>query len=273
MTTASLPLVLLPLLFMALPVISLASQLRFYNSGTCPYAQRAWIALEECGIPYEKIMVDLQNKPQHFVEMYQRANQLPDARAKVPLLHVVNDDGDEDDFVLCESLVVSEYVAEVYGKNSLLASSPEDRARVRLFTELCGSSFSYFPLLRAHTDDGGAPAALLESFKEGLIGVDALLRGSKDGPFLLGNSFSLAECNAAPFLQRCCAILPEFTRVDPLQLCDELGLDRLKVWIEAVLMRPSVVTTGVSMGDMRESTTRMLDRFAAMEKDGGLTNK
>jgi glutathione S-transferase len=215
----------------------------------------------------------LQNKPQHFIELYQRANPLPDARSKVPLIHVVND-GDDDDFFLCESLVVAEYIAEVYGKGSLLASSPEDRARVRLFTELCGSYFSYFSLLRAYIDNGGGAPAALESFKDGLICANAFLsEGSKDGPFLLGERFSLAECHAAPFLQRCCAILPEFTRVDPLQLCDELGLDRLKVWIEAVLVRPSVVMTGVSMGDMRESTKRMLERFAAMDIDGGSTNK
>jgi hypothetical protein len=67
----------------------------------------------------------------------------------------------------------------------------------------------------------------------------------------VGKRFPLAECNAAPFLQRCCAILPEFTGVDPLQLCDELGLGRLKGWIKAVLARPSVVKTGVSMEGMR----------------------
>jgi hypothetical protein len=78
-------------------------------------------------------------------------------------------------------------------------------------------------------------------------------RWNVDGMFLLGKRFSLAECNTAPFLQRCCAILPEFTGVDPLQLCDELGLGRLKGWIEAVLARPSVVKTGVSMEGMRES--------------------
>lgn len=273
--TASLLRILLPLLFATLPALSLAEKVRFFNSGTCPYAQRAWIALEECAIPYEHVVVDLQDKPQHFIELYQRANPLPAARAKVPLLHVVFNDDENHDFLLCESLVVAEYIAEAYGQDSFWTPSPEDRARVRLFTELCGSAFSYFPLLRLRagtTGDGMLESAALQSFKEGLVAADAFLRGyneEEEGTFLLGERFSLAECNAAPFLQRCCAILPEFTGVDPLQLCDELGLGRLKGWIEAVLARPSVVKTGVSMEGMLESTTRMLERFAAMEKQAG----
>lgn len=272
--------ILLLLLFATLPALSLATTIRLFNSGTCPYAQRAWIALEECAIPYEHVLVDLQDKPQHFIELYQRANPISAARAKVPLLQViVNDDNDDEkDFLLCESLIVAEYIAEVYGKDSLWAPSPEDRARVRLFTELCGSAFSYFPLLRLRAtttstaDDGMLlDSTALESFKEGLIAADAFLRGltkEEEGVFLLGGHFSLAECNAAPFIQRCCAILPEFTGIDPLQLCDELGLGRLKSWIEAVLARPSVVKTGVSMESLRESTKGMLERLAAMDKAG-----
>jgi glutathione S-transferase len=277
--------ILLLLLSATLPALSLAMKIRLFNSGTCPYAQRAWIALEECAIPYEHVIIDLQDKPQHFIELYQKANPISAARSKVPLLQViVNDDDDEKDFLLCESLVVAEYIAEVHGKDSLWAPSPEDRARVRLFTELCGSTFSYFPLLRlkattkstaasAADDDDGMllDSAALESFKEGLNAADAFLRGltkEEEGVFLLGDHFSLAECNAAPFIQRCCAILPEFTGIDPLQLCDELGLCRLKSWIEAVLARPSVVKTGVSMETMRESTKGMLERLAAMDKAG-----
>jgi len=244
--------------------------------------------LEECGVEYESRTVDLQDKPRDFVNLYARANPIPGARAKVPLLHARNekDDDDHDDFVLCESLVVAEYVAEVFGRGeeeegSLWPESPEDRARVRLFTDLCGSAFSYFPLARAVDDEKKFDAAL-ESFKEGLSAADAFLRegcgggGEGEGPFLLGDRFSLAECNAAPFVQRCRAILPAFTgtaKVDPLQLCEDMGLRRLGGWMEAVLSRPSVVRTGVPEDDMRESTTKMLERFAAMEKAGGSTSK
>jgi glutathione S-transferase len=75
---------------------------------------------------------------------------------------------------------------------------------MRLFTELCGPSFSYFPVLRPKGDQLKFP---LDTFKEGLVIVDNFLQslGRKDGddgPFLFGEQFTLAECNAAPFLQR-----------------------------------------------------------------------
>mmetsp|Transcript_32731 Transcript_32731/g.64854 ORF Transcript_32731/g.64854 Transcript_32731/m.64854 type:complete len:141 (-) Transcript_32731:263-685(-) len=136
-------------------------------------------------------------------------------------------------------------------------------------------SFSYWPILRAK---GEAREAAIETYKQDLTGIDVFLSrvGEGSGPFLLGDRFSIAECNAAPFVQRACTILPSFTgrgemgngegkSVDLLELCDELNLVRLKMWIKAVLARPSVVHTGVSNEDMVKSTTQMLKRFASTE--------
>ena len=39
-----------------------AQTLTFYDSGSCPYAHRTWLALEEKGLPYDTIKVDLKNK-------------------------------------------------------------------------------------------------------------------------------------------------------------------------------------------------------------------
>ncbi|KAG7371137.1 glutathione S-transferase, C-terminal domain containing protein [Nitzschia inconspicua] len=249
------------LLLSSTAVESFAGKPRFFNSGSCPYAQRAWIALEECQCDYEKVVVDLENKSTEFVATYAKANPLPGARAKVSLLEV------DDTTIICESLVVAEFIAETYGdNNNLLPASPKDRATMRLFTELCGSSFSYFPLLRAK---GDKLDAALKTFKEGLVATNDFLKHHNSAPFLFGEAFSLAECNAAPFVQRACIILPAFTSADdgnsitvnPLQICDELGLHNLKAWMNAVIARPSVLETGVPESALMESTKRMLGRF------------
>jgi glutathione S-transferase len=271
------------------------TRLRFFTSGMWPYAHRAWIALEASGADYEKIAVDLQDKPQDFVDLYARANPIPGARAKVPLLQIFGEEDKDSSTVLCESLIVAEYIAERYSDDDgcgLLPPRPEDRAVMRLFTELCGSSFSYFPLLRARGKtpepssssfplsgpDGDTVDPALETFKEGLVNVDLFLtkmaNGDDSGPFLFGERFSLAECNVAPFLQRACTVLPAFTGqggnddklVNPMDLCDDLGLERLKRWIPAVLAHPAVIATGAPKEDMIKSTSKMLARFAAMEK-------
>lgn len=212
-----------------------------------------------------------------FVELYAKSNPLPGARAKVPLL-VVGDVKGDDASVLCESLIVAEYVAELHrlsSESDLYPPTPEDRAVMRLFTELCSSSFSYFPILRAREE--AQLESVLDTFKSGLADADAFLTkmgtgGNGDkGPFLFGDKFTLAECNAAPFVQRACAILPSGLGsgrpVHPLALCDELGLNRLKCWMEAVLERPSVIKTGVPEETMVKNMEKMLERFAAMEKN------
>lgn len=209
----------------------------------------------------------------------------------MPLLQV------DDDTFLCESMVVTNYIAELYSdsgtesssssnKQQLIPKRPEDRAIMRLFIELCGSTFSYFPLLRAKGNNNQKEYdANLQQLKDGLVNTDAFLKrfspqnkgDDNDGPFLLGNQFSLAECTVAPFVQRSCVILPAFTGggggennnignevIDPIEICNILGLDRLKSWIEAVCSRPSVQISSVPANDMIESTSRMLERFAAM---------
>lgn len=160
---------------------------------------------------------------------------------------------------------MTEYIAERYGGETLLPPRPSDRATTRLFTELCSSTFSYFPILRAAAGDDRAAA--IKSYREGLIDADSFLRSAAgsgaNGPFLLGDRFSTAECNAAPFVQRACTVLPALADVDPVGMCGELGLDRLGRWIGAVLARPSVVATGVEGGDTVRNTEKMLERFSA----------
>lgn len=190
---------------------------------------------------------------------------MPGARAKVPVLE---DDG--TGVVLTESLVVAEYVADRFPDANLLPESPEDRARMRLFGEICGSSsFSYFGVLKAGGKGGDGYDEAVASFAEGLEKAEAFLRATSsnddgdDGPFLFGDRFTLAECNAAPWAQRACFVLPSFTDVDPLAICDERGLVRLKAWITATLERPSVQSIRIPDDEMKENVSRMLERFAA----------
>lgn len=235
--------------------------------------------------------VDLEDKPIEFIELYSRANPLPGVRAKVPLLEIY-DDNDDDSKVLCESLVVSEYVAELQaklveesysanGSGLLLPSSLEDRAVMRLFTELCSSCFTYFPILRAR--DEASLETALQQFKSGLYNADIFLRtmgscsssssskGQNNGPFLFGNQFTLAECNTAPFVQRACMVLPMGIGggrpISPLDICDELGFDRLKRWMEAVLDRPSVKATGLPEEIMKKNMDKMMKKLERMDSE------
>ena len=203
-------------------------------------------------------MIDLQNKPKEFCDLYALANPIPGASAKVPILEA-------GPVVMTESLVVNDYVADAFPDSGLVPSSSADRACMRLFSELCGSStFSYWGILRAK-DDEEKFAAEVEKFTKNLINANVFLEAkSAGGPFLFGEQFTLAECNTAPFLQRACKVLPAFVNIDPLEICDENGLTRLKTWILAILARPSVKSIELSEEDTKEGVKKMLERFAAM---------
>lgn len=258
------------------PTQGVTEMLRLHASRSWPYANRVVIALKECGAPFEDIAIDLQNKPKEFCDLYAKANPIPSASAKVPLLEVIKEGEKQPSTILTESLVVTDYLAERFPDAGLLPSSIEDRACMRLFSELCGSSsFSYWNILRSKGDSEKFESAV-KNFKQALIDANTVLeqKGDPEGPFLFGEQFTLAECNAAPFIQRACNVLPAFTGegdgeavVDPIKICEEQDLSRLKVWILAVLARPSVKAMELPEEAMRESTSKMLKRFAAMAKN------
>ena len=144
--------------------------------------------MEELGVEYDTLTVNLQDKSDEFKALYAKANPLPNARAKVPVLQV-----DDGLLTLCESIVVTEYLAESLGDGTQLQpASAADRARGRLFTELCSGAFSYFPILRARDDaektaaDPVATERAIEAVQEGgpLFRLDRDERhGTKDGGF------------------------------------------------------------------------------------------
>lgn len=212
------------------------------------------------------------------MEVYARANPLPGARAKVPVLEVTLPAGDDDGggattLTLTESKLVADYLGEAFPASGLAPPDPYDRSVLRLFSELCGSSsFSfYFSIVKAARTDPAQFEASVASLTQGMINANAFLeaRAKPGGPFLFGSQFTLAECEAAPFVQRACSILPNFTGkdhgcayVDPMQICDENKLDRLKEWMTATLARPSVAAAKVPDAEMAASVKGILERFS-----------
>jgi stringent starvation protein A len=152
--------------------------LTLYDADRCPYCARIRIVLAEKGLPYETIVVDLDDRPAWIYEK----NPL----GKVPVL-------EEDDFVLPESAVIMEYLEERYPEPPLWPADPAERAAGRLLLERFDQlSRPYYALRRGEEDAG-------ERLDAELVGLDSLLARR---PFLTGHEFGLADAAYLPWILR-----------------------------------------------------------------------
>ena len=181
--------------------------LRLYDAPRCPYCARVRIVLAEKGVPYETVLVDLDDRPAWIVALNPPAG-------RVPVL-------EEGGWALPESAVVCEYLEERYLEPPLLPPDPGERAAARLlvhrFDEL---SRPYYALRR------GRPGAAEEL--DGALGwLDGLLERA---PYLTGRAFGLADV----------AYLPWVIRARDLLGVSLAGTPALERWLDGLAGRPSV---------------------------------
>ncbi|RVK64633.1 glutathione S-transferase family protein, partial [Sinorhizobium meliloti] len=91
----------------------MTAQLTLISHHLCPYVQRAAIALHEKGVPFERVDIDLANKPDWFLKI--------SPLGKVPLLRISQDGGEA---ILFESTVICEYLEETQAGPKLHPADP-----------------------------------------------------------------------------------------------------------------------------------------------------
>ena len=124
-------------------------RLRLISHKLCPYVQRAAIIAAEKRIDFERVDIDLANKPDWFLAI--------SPTGKVPVLEVTDADGEED--ILFESAVIAEYLDEISG-NPLLPNDPLRRARERAWVEYASATLGDVSRLYSATDATAFKAAV-----------------------------------------------------------------------------------------------------------------
>ena len=184
----------------------------------CPYVQRAAIVLAEKGVPFERVDIDLANKPDWFLKL--------SPLGKVPVL-VVEQDGAEQ--VLFESAVIAEYLDETLAPQ-LHPADPLAKARHRAWIEFASALLADFYGLYA--GDEATFAAKREAIEAKLDRLEAELG---DGPFFAGETFGLVDAAFAPALR----YFEVFDRVLGEAFLGDRP--RLAAWRRALAKRPSVI--------------------------------
>lgn len=225
---------------------------KFYSSWRCPYAQRAWIGLEEKVVDYQWIEVDL----------YQRVHGgrgrwlLPreDLRELYPGFMTCSPHGrlpalDNDGEHVLESQILLEYIHEAFTGPPLLPTTPYLRAQVRYWTRHVDLNIvPHFDRLLSATDAESRARERAALF-QGLSDFEAAMAPEAEGPFFLGDDFSMADIALAPWWQRMCSVLRAYRKFDPS------ACPRLQAWFEAVEARPSFQRTVVD-------PERLIEEFA-----------
>jgi glutathione S-transferase len=192
----------------------------------CPYVQRSVITLQEKGVPYEIEYINLNNKPEWFMQL--------SPLGKVPILII-------EDTVIFESATINEYLDEIAPGRKLQPSDPLQRAHNRAWIEFTSTVLvTRNQMQHAKTEQETRRLAAIVN------GQLARLEEQIDnGPFFNGNDFSLVDAAAAPLFQRLAWLL---------ELAPDLGvfndLPKVTAWSAALLQRESVKRSTVV--DIRE---------------------
>ena len=196
------------------------SQFTLVSHGLCPFVQRVAILLHEKGVPFQRVDVDLKDRPDWFVAM--------SPTGKVPLLTVP--DGNEGVTVLFESVAICEYLEEAYPEPALHPETALARARHRAWIEfataMLADAWGYLNAADQQTALG--KSAALRAKLERLDGEKA------EGPYFSGGTFCMVDI----------AIAPVFRYFDILGFKPEhrlfIGLHRVAEWRCALASRASI---------------------------------
>jgi glutathione S-transferase len=195
--------------------------LKLYTFKLCPFAHRVRIALAEKGLDYERIEIDLKNKPADFAEIspYGRVPLLTHGRTRV-----------------WESAVILEYLEDAFPEHALMPLNAADRAKVRLWIDFANTRlFAATHQLMFATDE----AVRRELTAEMVSAVRYLEREGMHvgrGPYLIGKEFSLADV----------VLYPWFEQASTLEKFSEFKMPKdtagIRAWQKAVAERPAVIS-------------------------------
>ncbi|UPJ55533.1 glutathione S-transferase family protein [Bradyrhizobium sp. 192] len=199
----------------------MTTSLKLISHKLCPYVQRAVIALKEKGVPFERIDIDLADKPDWFLKL--------SPLGKVPVLVVTTDEGE---VALFESNVICEYIEETQVGLVLHPADALTRAQHRAWMEFGSVILGDLWGLETTTDP-----ATFESKRQALAAKFARVEGALGaGPYFAGDKFSLVDAVFAPI----------FRYFDVFDELTELGVfkdvPKVQAWRVALSKRQSVRT-------------------------------
>ncbi|XP_035671828.1 glutathione S-transferase omega-2-like [Branchiostoma floridae] len=187
-----------------------AGKLRIYGNRFCPFTERVRLVLAAKGVEYEQVNIRLRDKPKWYLEKF--------PAGRTPGL-------EQDDRLLWESMVVCEYLDQMFTQNVLFPKDPYDRARIKLLVSAFDPVVplgAYPAYCKSTATDKEAEAALLM----GLEPLEAELT-QLSTPFFGGNKPRILDFLVWPWFER----FPAFHELSGFQLSEQ-RFPNLNRWME-----------------------------------------
>jgi glutathione S-transferase len=191
----------------------MAVPLELISHKLCPYVQRAVIALKEKDVPFERIDIDLANKPDWFLKV--------SPLGKTPVLLV-------GDHAIFESAVILEYLEETQA-NPLHPADALHRAEHRAFIEFGSAILNDIAGLYAASDEAAFKAKATK-----LAQRFARLETRLLGPWFDGETFSLVDAVFGPIFR----YFDVFDEIGDFGILG--GKPKVARWRQNLAARPSV---------------------------------
>ncbi|KAJ6529333.1 glutathione S-transferase [Mycena capillaripes] len=167
-------------------------QITLYTAKICPFAHRVELALAEAKVGYTRFEIDLSNKPEWYAPKVNPASKVPAIAYGGP--QVSPDLPSPESTKIAESLILVEFVADLYPSSALLPSDPVQRAKVRFFIDAVSTVF--LPAYMGPVARGTS----FEPFWDALEKLQALLPADKT--YAVGDEYTAADIAITPFLAR-----------------------------------------------------------------------
>lgn len=228
----------------------------FWSAFYCPYAQRAWIALEMKQIAYEwKETILYEDLPSSKKSLSLEEKRIANGddfidcspRGLIPALR-------HGDARVWDSLALIEYIEEAFPcPDYPLALMPTDfqqrahiRAGMALFSEVVIRRFYAFLMAEGPEARNAAALAYAKGFDE----CAPFFEGS---PFFSPFGFSLFECSSLPWYQRTLSVLKHYRGFE-LNSNNCKSFKQWETWYSACLDMPGFAKTIVD-------ETRLIDNY------------
>jgi glutathione S-transferase len=194
---------------------AMSDRLVLISHHLCPYVQRIAIALAEKGVAFDRVYVDLANKPAWFKAL--------SPLGKTPVLQV-------GETAIFESAVILEYLEETQA-NPLHPADPLRRAEHRSLVEL-GSAILNDIWALYSAPDAAAFDAKRKQLKDRFAWLERRLVAA---PWFDGDTFSLVDAVFAPVFR----YFDAFDRIGDFAVLE--GMPKLALWRKMLAARPSVM--------------------------------